>query len=246
MSTAVRVKRTPRDVLIIASITGVILLMFPLLAATGLALQFGFVLALPLAVLALLLIPLISRVQAPRQKVEVHGIGLPNDVYLHARHGWARRTGGGRYEVGADALLLNAFSAVDTVELPEAGTQVAQGDALVTLRSGDRELSLKAPFSGTVHRVNQAASDKTSLLHSSPYDKGWLVELVPQAGVRSLDGLRHSATARPWLTHEIDRMLALLTEPDQATVLADGGMLGQGYASELDADAWKELSKELF
>lgn len=246
MSTATQTNRTTNDVLIISAITVTILLMFPLLAVTGLALQFGFVVALPLAAVALLLVPLLRRMHAPDEAVEVHGIKLPGDVYLHERHGWARRSRGGRYQVGADQLLLSAMAAVDEVDLPEAGARVDQGAPLVTLKSGDRELTLKAPFAGTVRQVNHAVCEEPSLLQSSPYDKGWLVELAPESGVRSLDGLRDSATARPWLTHEIDRMVALLSAPDQATVLADGGMLGPGYAAELDADAWKNLADSLF
>lgn len=246
MTTATQTRRTPKDVLIIGTISALILLMFPLLAVTGLALQFGFVLALPLALVALLLMPMLRKIRVPQQEVEVQGIKLPGDVYLHERHAWARRSRRGRYQVGADALLTNAFSAVDAVDLPEPGTRVEQGTPLVVLRGGDRELTLKAPFTGTVQRVNKAVQDETSLLQDAPYGKGWLVELTPEAGVHSLDGLRDSATARPWLTHEIDRMLALLTEPHQAMVLADGGELGQGYAAELKDDAWKNLSDRLF
>lgn len=148
--------------------------------------------------------------------------------------------------MGADALLAYAFATVDAVELPECGERVEQGTPLVTLRSGDRELTLKAPFTGTVRRVNGAVQDETSLLQSSPYGKGWLVEMDPESGVRSLNGLRESSMARPWLAHEIDRLLALVTEPQQAMVLADGGLLGPGYAAELGSDALKKLSDHLF
>ena len=65
------------------------------------------------------------------------------------------------------------------MDLPEAGTRVDQGEPLVTLRSGDRELTLKAPFAGTVGRVNEAVKDKVSVVQASPYDQGWLVVVTP-------------------------------------------------------------------
>ncbi len=246
MTTTATTQRSKKDLLVILAITGVILLMFPLLALTGLALQLGFVVALPLALLALLLVPALARLRAPARKMEVQGIELPPDVYLHERHGWARPTAGGLTEVGADGLLLAAFSKVESVELPEPGTQVQQGEPLVTLRSGQRELTLKAPVSGTVRSTNNALEEQPSLLVTSPYRSGWMVKMELEAGMRSLDGMRPSATARFWLTHEIDRMLALLAGSDRTEVLADGGLLQPGFGDRLSSDQWRTISDELF
>lgn len=75
MTTTMQTHRTPKDVLIISAITLSIILMFPLLAVTGLALQFGFVIAVPLAVLALLLVPVLQKFRSPERTVGSRALG---------------------------------------------------------------------------------------------------------------------------------------------------------------------------
>lgn len=240
--------RTFRDVLVITAITAAMLLAFPLAAVLGLAMQLAFVVAIPLAVIAALLIPLLVRKGETRAELEnVRGVTLVRGVFLHARHAWARPLPRGKIRAGVDDLLRRALPAVDTVELPEVGRTLRQGEVLATLRQGDRTLEVKAPVSGTVAAVNAAVAKEPALLGRAPYGAGWLVEMKPEGGMRALDGLRDSGSARYWISREVDRLFEIVSGHQAAApALADGGELTPDFGSALDDERYQTVVSELF
>ena len=63
------------------------------------------------------------------------------------------------------------------VELPEAGTDVAQGTAFGVVESVKAASDVYAPVSGTIAEVNAALSDEPELINADPYGRGWLIKI---------------------------------------------------------------------
>ena len=105
--------------------------------------------------------------------VKVGDYEVKEGLYYVKEHFWAKieddtvRTGATDY--GQKALREVVF-----VELPQAGTQVKQGEAYGTVESVKAVVDLIAPVSGTVKAVNEALRDNPEAINSDPYGEGWL------------------------------------------------------------------------
>ncbi|MFG6489211.1 glycine cleavage system protein H [Roseateles sp. BYS78W] len=97
---------------------------------------------------------------------------------------WAQPLLGGHVLVGITALGLKASGDIYMCRPKPVGSEVAQGRSIGVVELSKSIVSVKSPLSGVVVRVNVALEDRPELIHQSPYDAGWLVELAPS----KLDG----------------------------------------------------------
>jgi len=222
------------------------LLCLPLLAAIGLTLQLGFVLAVPGLLMAALLVPNFRRFLARTHTIPFRGIRLASDVSFAPTHSWVRRVGPKLARIGADDFMQRVFGRVDGVELPPIGAQVRRGDMLVCLRHGSRTLELTAPVDGIVRRINQALGADPAEVNRAPFDDGWLVELDLVAPATSSAGLLTVGDAIPWMRNHFERLIALSRRELRSPTLADGGELAPDVAEELDAASWDAVQRALF
>ncbi len=74
------------------------------------------------------------------------------------------------------------------VELPEEGTEFAQGAQAATVESVKAVSEIYAPVAGEVVEVNGALNDAPELVNSSPFDDGWFfkIKLVDVGAVAKL------------------------------------------------------------
>jgi glycine cleavage system H protein len=63
------------------------------------------------------------------------------------------------------------------VELPEAGTEFAQGDSAATVESVKAASDVYAPLAGEVVESNDAIVDDPSVVNSDPMGEGWFFKL---------------------------------------------------------------------
>ena len=92
---------------------------------------------------------------------------------------WAQPLLGGQVLVGITALGLKASGDIYMCRSKPVGSEVAQGRSIGVVELSKSIVSVKSPLSGVVVRVNAALEERPELIHQSPYDAGWLVELAP-------------------------------------------------------------------
>ena len=92
---------------------------------------------------------------------------------------WAMPLEGGRVRVGITALGLKASGDIYMCRPKSVGSEVEQGRSIGVVELSKSIVSVKSPLSGVVMRVNEALEARPELVHQSPYDAGWLVELAP-------------------------------------------------------------------
>jgi glycine cleavage system H protein len=63
------------------------------------------------------------------------------------------------------------------VDLPAIGTVLAAGAEFGVVESVKASSELYSPAGGTVIEVNATVSDRTDLVNTDPYDKGWLIKI---------------------------------------------------------------------
>lgn len=112
----------------------------------------------------------------------IAGVEVPVDRwYWVDDQTWALPLEEGLVRVGITALGLKASGDVFMCRPKSVGSEVLQGRSVGVVELSKSIVSVKSPLSGVVTRVNEALEERPELVHQSPYDAGWLVELAPSA-----------------------------------------------------------------
>lgn len=103
---------------------------------------------------------------------------VPEALRYTKTHEWARRQAQ-EIVVGITAHAQDELRDVVFVELPKAGRQVRQGEAVAVIESVKAAFDIYAPVSGTVTRVNEALVKTPQAINQDCYGTGWLFALTP-------------------------------------------------------------------
>jgi glycine cleavage system H protein len=109
------------------------------------------------------------------------------DVKVSERHVWvgiedqfAR--------LGLTNYMQGALGTVISVELPDIGDRIEEGEIFAEIESASTVHELVAPVTGTVLSVNPHLEDHPKIINEDPYSEGWLIE-VRLKDESELDGL---------------------------------------------------------
>lgn len=110
----------------------------------------------------------------------VAGAALPDALWYWVEdQTWAMSLADGTVRVGITALGLKASGDIYMCRPKSVGSEVEQGRSIGVVELSKSIVSVKSPLSGVVTRVNEALEERPALVHQSPYDAGWLLELAP-------------------------------------------------------------------
>ena len=104
----------------------------------------------------------------------VKGYNMPDDLYYHEEHSWAR-VEGAKVTVGMTDMFQKEAGDIVFVDLPEEEDEVSQGETCGKIQSRKWIGKLVAPVSGEIAEVNEELEEDTSLINSDPYGKGWIL-----------------------------------------------------------------------
>jgi glycine cleavage system H protein len=90
--------------------------------------------------------------------------------------------------VGITDHAQNALGDVVFVDLPEAGREVAAGEAIAVVESVKAASDVYAPVAGRIAEANAALAENPALVNSAPTGEGWFfrIEGVDAATVEAL------------------------------------------------------------
>jgi glycine cleavage system H protein len=110
---------------------------------------------------------------------------IPNDLRYTKSHEWVRTLPDGSVEIGITDHAQHALGDMVFVEVPEAGRQLAAGDACAVVESVKAASDVYCPLAGEVLAGNAALATQPELINSDPYGQGWILRLKPAAGASS-------------------------------------------------------------
>ncbi len=90
--------------------------------------------------------------------------------------------------LGLTNYIQKELGTVISIELPEVGDKIEEGETFAELESVATVHELESPVSGTVLSVNADLESRPSMINEDPYNEGWLVE-VRLTYLTELDGL---------------------------------------------------------
>jgi glycine cleavage system H protein len=93
-----------------------------------------------------------------------------------AEHEWVL-VEGSVATVGITAYAAEKLGDIVFVDLPKAGSTVAEGKVVGEIESTKSVGELFAPVNGTVVEANEAVSASPELVNSDPFGEGWLIKV---------------------------------------------------------------------
>ncbi len=129
--------------------------------------------------------------------VKVEAYEVPEGLYYSKDFGWAKIEGD-KVRLGITDYAQKSLREIVYAELPNAGTQVKQGEPFGTLESVKAVSDLVASVSGTIEEVNEEVQSKPETLNEDPYGKGWLVIVKPSSLQADLANLMDFNKAVEW------------------------------------------------
>ena len=90
--------------------------------------------------------------------------------------------------LGLTNYIQKELGTVISIELPEVGDKIEEGEMFAELESVATVHELESPVSGTVLSVNADLESRPSTINEDPYNEGWLVE-VRLTDLTELDAL---------------------------------------------------------
>ena len=98
------------------------------------------------------------------------------DVKYQKSHEWARKDDA-FITVGISDYAQDSLGDVVFVELPEPGTNLAQGEAFGVVESVKAASDVFMPVGGEIAEVNEALGDNPELINEEPFGKGWILKV---------------------------------------------------------------------
>jgi glycine cleavage system H protein len=79
--------------------------------------------------------------------------------------------------LGLTNYIQGALGTVISIELPDVGDQIEEGEIFAEIESVSTVHEFLSPVTGTVLTVNPQLEDRPSIINEDPYNEGWLVEV---------------------------------------------------------------------
>ena len=79
--------------------------------------------------------------------------------------------------LGLTNYIQDALGAVISVELPDIGDRIEEGEIFAEIETASTVHELVAPVTGTVLAVNPHLEVHPAVINEDPYSEGWLIEV---------------------------------------------------------------------
>jgi len=138
---------------------------------------------------------------------EIKGYNMPDDLYYHEEHSWAR-VEGTKITVGMTDMFQKEAGDVVFIDLPEEEDDVEQGEVCGKIQSRKWIGKLVAPVSGEIVEINEDLEDDTSLINTDPYGEGWIlvIEAEDKDDLASeLNNLIHGDAVTDFIEKEVKK-----------------------------------------
>jgi glycine cleavage system H protein len=84
------------------------------------------------------------------------------------------------------------------VELPDAGTEVSQGDEICVIESVKAASDIAAPLDGEIVEINEDLADNPGLVNEDPLGKAWFFKMK-LTDASALDGFMDEAAYKDFI-----------------------------------------------
>jgi glycine cleavage system H protein len=173
----------------------------------------------------------------------VAGYQMPEALYYHRGHTWARPIDANTVLVGVDDFARRLVGPAAAVKAPSRGDWLHQGGRAFALRINGKAADLVSPVEGEVVEVNPELAGQPGLASDDPYGRGWVLKVKAPNLSANLRNLLTGRLARKWMEDSREalelRLMAL-----SGSVLQDGGEPAADLGHHLPKADWERLVHE--
>ena len=101
-------------------------------------------------------------------------------LYYSKEHEWVRIIDEKTAEIGITDYAAKLLNDVVYVGLPTMGAEVKQNGIIGSVESIKAVSDVYSPISGKVTKVNENLNSTPEIINQSPYQDGWIVQIVTQ------------------------------------------------------------------
>jgi len=136
--------------------------------------------------------------------VKIEGYELPDDLYYHNDHAWAKIESDGTITVGMNDFYQKSAGDTTYIDLPFEGDDIEQGETVGKIQSAKWVGKFVSPISGEILEVNEELEDDCTLINKNPYDKGWIMKVKPSNLDDDKENLVTGNKIEAWIKKEIE------------------------------------------
>ena len=135
----------------------------------------------------------------------IEGFNMPDELYYHTEHSWAKIERDGKVRVGMSDFFQQEAGNVVYVDLPDEGDDIEQGEVCGKVQTRKWIGKLVAPVSGEIVEVNEEVNDDNTIINKDPYGKGWVLVVEASNLDADLANLIHGDKVPEWIKSEVKR-----------------------------------------
>ena len=135
---------------------------------------------------------------------EIGGYNMPDELYYHEEHAWAK-VEDGKVRVGMNDMFQSTSGDIVYVDLPMEGDEVEAGEVCGKIQSAKWIGKLASPVAGEIVEINEELEDDPTLINKDPYGDGWIMLIEPSNLDEDLGNLMQGDNVREWLEAEIKK-----------------------------------------
>jgi glycine cleavage system H protein len=175
----------------------------------------------------------------------VAGYQMPETLYYHRGHTWARALDSDTVVVGLDDFARRLIGEPASLKTPSRGDWLHQGGRGFAVRLDGKAADLVSPIEGEVVEVNREVLEKPALMAEDPYGRGLVMRVKAPNLAAGLRNLLSGRLARKWM-EDSREALELRLMAFSGSVLQDGGEPASEISRHLPASDWDRLVSEFF
>ena len=173
----------------------------------------------------------------------VAGYQMPETLYYHRGHTWARPLDADTVLIGIDDFARRLIGPAASVRTPSRGDWLHQGGRAFAMKVEGKVAELLSPVEGEVVDVNHDLAEKPGLAAEDPYGRGWVLKIKAPQLAANLRNLLSGRLARKWM-EDSREALELRLMAFSGSVLQDGGEPADDLGHHLPKADWERLVHE--
>ena len=181
--------------------------------------------------------------QPSPEPVWVAGYQMPESLFYHRGHTWARPLDADTVVIGIDDFARKLVGAPDSLRVPSRGDWLHQGGHAFAVKLDGKAADLVSPVEGEVIEVNRDLAEKPGLAAEDPYGRGWVLKIKAPQLAANLRNLLSGRLARKWM-EDSREALELRLMAFSGSVLQDGGEPADDLGHHLPKADWERLVHE--
>ncbi|MCF8308695.1 MAG: hypothetical protein K9I68_06775 [Bacteroidales bacterium] len=185
------------------------------------------------------------------QIFDQHTIKAPEGLYFDKSHTWAFMEKNGLVRMGLDDFMQHVTGSLTRVNMKKPGETVKKGEPVVTLIQEGKQLTIKAPITGTIKEYNKTLLLEVEKVNKEPYNGGWIYLIEPNNWQSEIPFLKMVNSYREWLKNEFSRLkdfvsysTSLDKNINERVVMQEGGALQDHFLEEMGPVLWEEFQRK--